>query len=578
MSSEVPLVGVIMGSRSDWETMRHAAETLDALGVPYETRVVSAHRTPGLLFEYAGSRGARAAGPDRRGRRRRAPAGHGGRDDDAAGARRAGRRRARCRRLDSLLSIVQMPAGVPVGTLAIGRAGATNAALLAPASSPRPTRSIAAARARSAPSGPHRCSPIPTRACLRLRSAREGRRGRRRAARQDARAGRPPARPALHAARPRRGACARRRRRAAARRLRRPGSARPPGAGATSSPSSSRTCPPRASRCSSAPACGSPRRRRRSPSRRTGSPRSGCSPSSASRRRRTPPSTTRRACARHSMPWGCRRSSRPAASATTARDRRVVERPDEALAALRSLGGRDLLLEGRVSFARELSLVGVRGRDGEHRLLPAGRERAPRRHPATISRPRLPASRMRGRPPARRSAGAVLDGSTTSGCSRSSCSRRPMACSPTSSPRACTTRATGRSRAPRRGSSRTTSGRSRAAARLDRGVGVSAMVNLIGETPLVELLAGGGHVHLYGKAARPGRKLGHVTLRRDRPRDLQRPARVDRPPARARASSPRSTPRSIRYLEITEIADRAMKAGGPALLFRNVKGSPHCRC
>jgi 5-(carboxyamino)imidazole ribonucleotide mutase len=128
-----PVVGVIMGSRSDWETMRHAAETLDALGVPYETRVVSAHRTPDLLFAYA-------EGAEGRGLRV-IIAGAGG------AAHLPGMTAAKTALpvlgvpveskalsgMDSLLSIAQMPAGIPVGTLAIGRAGAVNAALLAAA-------------------------------------------------------------------------------------------------------------------------------------------------------------------------------------------------------------------------------------------------------------------------------------------------------------------------------------------------------------------------------------------------------------------------------------------------------------
>ncbi|MGK2962762.1 MAG: 5-(carboxyamino)imidazole ribonucleotide mutase [Gemmatimonadaceae bacterium] len=128
-----PLVGVIMGSRSDWETMRHAVETLDALGVANETRVVSAHRTPDLLFDYAS--GARERGI------RVIIAGAGG------AAHLPGMVSAKTtlpvlgvpveskalKGIDSLLSIVQMPAGVPVGTLAIGKAGAINAALLATA-------------------------------------------------------------------------------------------------------------------------------------------------------------------------------------------------------------------------------------------------------------------------------------------------------------------------------------------------------------------------------------------------------------------------------------------------------------
>lgn len=128
-----PLVGVIMGSRSDWETMRHAVETLEQLEVPHEHRVVSAHRTPDLLFEYAAT--ARERGL------RVLIAGAGG------AAHLPGMAASKTSLpvlgvpvqskalsgIDSLLSIAQMPAGVPVGTLAIGRAGAINAALLAAA-------------------------------------------------------------------------------------------------------------------------------------------------------------------------------------------------------------------------------------------------------------------------------------------------------------------------------------------------------------------------------------------------------------------------------------------------------------
>jgi 5-(carboxyamino)imidazole ribonucleotide mutase len=128
-----PVVGVIMGSQSDWETMRHAVETLERLDVPCESRVVSAHRTPDLLFEYA-------AGAEERGVQVLI-AGAGG------AAHLPGMAAAKTllpvlgvpvestalQGMDSLLSIVQMPAGVPVGTLAIGRAGAINAALLAAA-------------------------------------------------------------------------------------------------------------------------------------------------------------------------------------------------------------------------------------------------------------------------------------------------------------------------------------------------------------------------------------------------------------------------------------------------------------
>jgi 5-(carboxyamino)imidazole ribonucleotide mutase len=127
------LIGIVMGSKSDWETMQPAAETLDELGIPYEVKVVSAHRTPDLLFEYAESAEGRGM--------EIIIAGAGG------AAHLPGMLAAKTilpvlgvpvqsktlNGMDSLLSIVQMPAGVPVGTLAIGRAGAVNAALLAAA-------------------------------------------------------------------------------------------------------------------------------------------------------------------------------------------------------------------------------------------------------------------------------------------------------------------------------------------------------------------------------------------------------------------------------------------------------------
>jgi len=128
-----PLVGVIMGSQSDWETMRHAVETLERLDVPCESRVVSAHRTPDLLFEYA-------AGAEERGLQVLiAGAGGAAHLPGMAAAKTAlpvlgvPVETKALQGMDSLLSIVQMPAGVPVGTLAIGRAGAINAALLAAA-------------------------------------------------------------------------------------------------------------------------------------------------------------------------------------------------------------------------------------------------------------------------------------------------------------------------------------------------------------------------------------------------------------------------------------------------------------
>ena len=126
-----PLVGVIMGSTSDWETLRHTAETLTELGVPHEVKVVSAHRTPDLMFEYAASAEARGLEV--------IVAGAGG------AAHLPGMVAAKSvlpvlgvpvqsqalNGMDSLLSIAQMPAGIPVGTLAIGKAGAINAGLLA---------------------------------------------------------------------------------------------------------------------------------------------------------------------------------------------------------------------------------------------------------------------------------------------------------------------------------------------------------------------------------------------------------------------------------------------------------------
>jgi 5-(carboxyamino)imidazole ribonucleotide mutase len=128
-----PIVGIVMGSASDWETMRHAAETLDALGVPYEAQVVSAHRTPDRMFRYAEEAAGRGLEV--------IIAGAGG------AAHLPGMTAAKTvlpvlgvpvqtqalQGMDSLLSIVQMPAGIPVGALAIGRAGAVNAALLAAA-------------------------------------------------------------------------------------------------------------------------------------------------------------------------------------------------------------------------------------------------------------------------------------------------------------------------------------------------------------------------------------------------------------------------------------------------------------
>jgi 5-(carboxyamino)imidazole ribonucleotide mutase len=132
-AKKAPLVGVIMGSSSDWETLQHAAEALQELGVPHEVKVVSAHRTPDLMFEYAASAESRGLEV--------IVAGAGG------AAHLPGMVAAKTTLpvlgvpvqsqalsgMDSLLSIAQMPAGIPVGTLAIGKAGAINAGLLAAA-------------------------------------------------------------------------------------------------------------------------------------------------------------------------------------------------------------------------------------------------------------------------------------------------------------------------------------------------------------------------------------------------------------------------------------------------------------
>ena len=128
-----PLIGIIMGSTSDWDTMRHAAETLESLGVPHETRVVSAHRTPKRLYDYAQSAKSRGL--------KAIIAGAGGAAHLPGMAASMTElpvlgvpiESKALKGMDSLLSIVQMPAGVPVGTLAIGKAGAVNAALLAAA-------------------------------------------------------------------------------------------------------------------------------------------------------------------------------------------------------------------------------------------------------------------------------------------------------------------------------------------------------------------------------------------------------------------------------------------------------------
>ncbi len=133
MADEAPPIGIIMGSQSDWETLGHAARILDELGIGYETRIVSAHRTPKRLYDYASGAAARGL--------KVIIAGAGGAAHLPGMAASMTRlpvlgvpvESKALKGMDSLLSIVQMPAGVPVGTLAIGRAGAANSGLLAAA-------------------------------------------------------------------------------------------------------------------------------------------------------------------------------------------------------------------------------------------------------------------------------------------------------------------------------------------------------------------------------------------------------------------------------------------------------------
>jgi 5-(carboxyamino)imidazole ribonucleotide mutase len=177
-----PLVGVIMGSRSDWDTLARAAETLDTLGVPYEVKVVSAHRTPNLLFRYAQAAEARGIEV--------LIAGAGG------AAHLPGMTAAitslpvlgvpvesrALQGLDSLLSIAQMPAGIPVGTLAIGAAGATNAALLAAAilANRHPEVRRALKRFRAEQTAAVLAAPDPRRAATAGRRGRAGTKARKR--------------------------------------------------------------------------------------------------------------------------------------------------------------------------------------------------------------------------------------------------------------------------------------------------------------------------------------------------------------------------------------------------------------
>ena len=459
-----PLVGVIMGSRSDWETLTHAAATLEVLGVPYEVRIVSAHRTPDLLFEYAESaarrgleviiaaaggaahlpgmtaaktplpvlgvpvesRDAERAGfaalhradaggrpggnarhrPGRRGQRRAAGGGHPG--HEAPALPRGGRALPRpadargARRPGSAPdsgASGRSAASVRVGVLGGGQLGR----MLARAGDPLGIRCRFLDPSPEAPAG--RAGELIVGGYddpAALDRFADG---------LDARHLRVRERP-------------RRRRRA-----------------------------PRGAR----PACS--RRRRRSRSRRTGSTRSGSSSRSASRCRRGAPSGASPSSTAPS------RTGVPAVLKTRrlgydGKGQRVIQAPGDAERAWAQLGGAPLVLEGFVRFDRELSILAVRGRDGATACYPL----VENLHAGGILAE--PGARA-GRPPALQAraeehARRVLERSTTSACSPSSSSRSATGSSPTRWRRASTTPATGRSRARRRASSRTTCAPSRA--------------------------------------------------------------------------------------------------------------------
>ena len=514
MSTARPLVGVIMGSTSDWEACAHATEMLERLGVPHEARVVSAHRTPDLLFEYAETRGgARPRGADRRRRRRRPPAGHGRRQDAAAGARGAGAVAA-LSGLDSLLSIVQMPAGVPVGTLAIGQAGAINAALLAAAILARSHRELRA-RARALPRASR-----PTRA----RTARPANGLTHRAGRIVGVLGG--------------GQLGRMLALAAA----------PLGV-------AFRFLDPAADACA-----GDVARADRRRATTTGRAR-------AARRRRR----LRHLRVRERAGGGARRAARPDARASRRRAPDGLAGSAAGEAAVRARRGPDCAAFARRRHARPSSTTRSRARPagghqdrahGLRRQGPArrahgrggrcGRRRARRRadrsrrssasgascrscscagvdpRPSSTRSSRTStstASCRRARPGARAStpalqatcegyAGARRRGARPRrGARLELFADRPRACSRTSSHRASTTRATGRSRARRRASSRTTCARCSAcrSGRPRRAGGRDAEPRRRASAARRSCSPQARHVHLYGKEPRPGRKLGHVT-------------------------------------------------------------------
>ena len=433
---EQPLVGLIMGSRSDWETMRHAAETLDGArrAVRAARRLRPPHARPPLRVRGLG-RGARPPGDDRRRRRRGAPARDGGGEDGAAVLGVPVESKA-LNGIDSLLSIVQMPAGVPVGTLAIGRAGRRQR---------RAARGVdpRARATRASASGSPRSGRAQTQSVLDapdpggVSAPRDARRlHRRRPARPHARARRAPARARASASSTRRRT--RRRRRSASwssapSTTRRPSHASPPAP--TSSRTSSRTS--RSRRRAGSPPC---RRRARSSWARTAWSRSELFqrlgiPTRALRLARR----TGAACARQVAAARLRRQG-PAAAAD-------AEEP---------IGERRAGRGARRLRARALDHRRPRARRRDA-LLAARGERAPRGNPPRLAGAGRRAHRKREAEAAR--ATAARRARATSAFSRSSCSRSAAGCSRTSSRLASTTRATGRSTAPSRVSSRTTCGR-----------------------------------------------------------------------------------------------------------------------
>ena len=458
-----PLVGIIMGSTSDWETMRHAADALTELGVPHETKVVSAHRTPQRLYDYATQRRRSRAEGDHRGRGRRgASAGHGGVDDASAGARRAGGIKA-LKGIDSLL-FDRPDAGRRAGGHAGDRQGRGDQRRAARGGDPRdrrtrrwPSGSRRGARRRPTASA---TDPRMTTAAARL----DHRHPRRRTARADAGVGGGAARLSHACPRARCGE-----RRGADRRRASPAPIITAASCSTKWPAQcdvvtyefenialepvdylSTKVPvhpaPAALAIAQDRASEKALRRRAS----AGAPRRGArSRASTNCRRRWPRSARRR-------------SSRRCGSAMTARARCGSRRADEAEAAWDAIGQRPAILEGVVDL-RPRILDHPRARRGRvDGQLSAAVERHVDGILAHLDAARArPRSRRNGASPRRWPAGSPTR-STMSACWRASSSPAPTARCSTRWRRACTIRGIGRSRARSRRSSKTTSARSAA--------------------------------------------------------------------------------------------------------------------